>query len=143
LPKRIGGGKKASGILLTVAAPHTKRGKGNVMGSTGQTKAEKRSNAPGRTHEGRDDAASINRLERRRNRGGVEQADWASADPACVLRAIKAVSDIGGAIRFGYTRDGGSFAVGIYDGDEATTEYVRPTEDVNFYLVGVAEDFAQ
>jgi hypothetical protein len=43
----------------------------------------------------------------------------------------------------GYTRDGGAFAIGILDGDEKHTEYVRPSEDIDLYLRDLAEDYAE
>lgn len=73
-----------------------------------------------------------------RQNGGI--ADWASADPAVVLQAIAVVSFRGGALRFGYSRDGGAYAIGIYLSDDRYTEYVRPSEDIDEYLRGLAED---
>lgn len=94
------------------------------------------------SRQGRDTAAVLNRLERRKRRGTSEVADWRNADPVIVVAAIRAVAAVGGALRFGYTRDFGAFAIGIYDGEEATTEYIRPSENVDFFLQGLAEDFA-
>lgn len=37
---------------------------------------------------------------------------------------------LGGAIRFGLTRDKGALAIGCYLGDDVGTEYIRPQEDV-------------
>jgi hypothetical protein len=90
-----------------------------------------------------DNAAEHQRSERRRNRGNGENADWSSADAATVLHAIQAVTQHGFAIRFGYTRDMGAFAVGIIGDGEPFTEFVRPTEDINYYLTGVGEDYAK
>lgn len=80
--------------------------------------------------------------ERRQQRASGEIADWATADAALVLETIANVSSAGGAIRFGYTRDGGAYAIGIYGSGEPFTEYVRPSEDINYYLQGLIEDFA-
>ena len=46
---------------------------------------------------------------------------------------------VGGAIRFGYTRDGGAYAVGLYYGGETCTEYIRPGEDVEQALIESVE----
>lgn len=62
-------------------------------------------------------------------------ADWTTADPSLLCGAVTAISTLGGAIRLGYTRDGGAYAIGIYGDGEYRTEYVRPDEDINDYLV--------
>lgn len=36
----------------------------------------------------------------------------------------------GGAARIGLSRDGGALAVGMYMGDDVSTEYIRPSEDL-------------
>jgi hypothetical protein len=82
------------------------------------------------------------RTSRRWNRGASEAADWGTADPLLVLAAITSVGLQGCAIRFGYTRDGGAFAIGIVGDGEPYTEYVRPTEDINEYLRTLSMDFS-
>lgn len=69
-----------------------------------------------------------------------EIADWQTANPEIVLHAIAVVAFNGGALRFGYTRDGGAYAIGIYLGGESFTEYVRPHEDIDSYLSALASD---
>ena len=69
------------------------------------------------------------------------EADWGSANLELLHEAVKLVSKSGGAIRFGYTRDMGAYAVGIYENGLLNTEYVRPSEDINEYLRGVIADF--
>lgn len=89
----------------------------------------------------RDAAAPSQRRLRNSQRGGVDHADWVAADSALVRRAIAAVSARGCAIRFGYTRDGGAFCIGIVGDGDPYSEYVRPSEDINSYLTVLAEDF--
>lgn len=86
--------------------------------------------------------AAQQRAHRRRNRGSGESADWSCADKECIASAISAVTKHGYAIRFGYTRDGGSYAIGIVGDGEPYTEFVRPTEDIDVYLRGLTEDYA-
>jgi hypothetical protein len=57
-------------------------------------------------------------------------ADWAMVNPESLSKLVRMVTSRGGAIRFGYTRDGGAYAVGLYYGGESDTEYVRPSEDL-------------
>jgi len=78
---------------------------------------------------------------RRRNRGNGEAADWGSASPQKVMEAIQAVTKNGFAIRFGYTRDGGAYSIGIVGDGDPFTEYVRPTEDIDLYLEGLTLDY--
>lgn len=77
---------------------------------------------------------------KRNSRQSKGIADWAAADASTLQRAVCAVGFRGGALRLGYTRDGGAYAIGIYLSNESTTEYVRPDEDIDSYLEGLIED---
>jgi hypothetical protein len=89
-----------------------------------------------------DDTSGLDRIrERRQQRQSTEIADWAAADAQLLLEAVAVVALRGGAIRFGYTRDGGAYSIGIYGSGEPYTEYVRPSEDIDYYLRGIIEDF--
>jgi hypothetical protein len=44
----------------------------------------------------------------------------------------------GGAIRIGLTRDGGALAIGVYQGENYGTEYVRPDEDLDTVVREIA-----
>lgn len=68
-------------------------------------------------------------------------ADWGSVDGATLSRAVAAVAKRGGALRLGYTRDGGAYAVGIYGDGEPFTEYIPPSDDMDLYLKGLIEDY--
>jgi len=71
---------------------------------------------------------------RRARRGHSEPADWALASGEAIVKLVCAVSARGGAVRFGYTSDGGAYAIGIYGDGEPYTEYIRPSEDVDEVL---------
>jgi len=64
-------------------------------------------------------------------------ADWETASHELIVRAIGVISRAGGAVRFGYTRDGGAYAIGIMGDGEPYTEYIRPTESVDEYLTAL------
>lgn len=81
------------------------------------------------------------RASRRRNRGGVQAAEWGDADADKIVTLISTVAKHGFAIRFGYTRDGGAFAIGIVGDAEPYTEYCRPNEDINLFIDGFIEDY--
>jgi len=78
---------------------------------------------------------------RRRNRGNVVEADWTTADPKLVLRLISAISSINGAVQFGYTRTRDQFVIRVLGDGEPFNEYLRPSEDVNYWLEGFAQDY--
>lgn len=69
-----------------------------------------------------------------------ESADWASVDSEAIRAAVAALGSIGGALRFGYSRDGGAYAVGIYGLEtQSYTDYLRPGDDVQAYLHQLAD----
>lgn len=70
----------------------------------------------------------------------TQPADWAGIDNEAISAAISAVGAIGGALRFGYSRDGGAYAVGVYGLEsQPYTDYLRPGDDVSAYLYGLAD----
>jgi len=79
-----------------------------------------------------------------RGRGVSMPADWGSVDAELLRRAIAAASGASGALRFGYTQDGGAYALGIYgDGPDPYTEYVRPGDDIEVMLTDIADVFEE
>jgi len=80
-------------------------------------------------------------LERRRRRGQGTPADYGSVDGELIKAAITAAAITGGALRFGYSRDGGAFAIGIYGDGEPYTEFVRPSENLDDTLESIIELF--
>lgn len=64
-------------------------------------------------------------------RKGGNVADWNNALAENVLRLVCAVGFQGGAVRFGYTRDGGAYSIGLYLGDDSKTYYCNEAEGVN------------
>jgi len=78
---------------------------------------------------------------RRRNRHHVDHADWKEASPEKIAKAIVSVTQHGFAIRFGYTKDGGAFAVGILGDGDPFTEFIRPSEDVDLFLESLRVDY--
>jgi len=68
-------------------------------------------------------------------------ADWGMVPAEKLQETISAVTLRGGALRFGYTRDGGAYALGIYGLGEPYTEYVRPSDDIEGFLDELTEAF--
>ena len=67
-------------------------------------------------------------------------ADYGSVDSKNLQRCIAAIAKVGGALRFGYTRDGGAYAVGVYYSGETETVYIKPSEDFDAVLSTVIEN---
>lgn len=61
-------------------------------------------------------------------------SDWGGIQADVLRDSIAAAANAGGALRFGYTRDGGAYAVGIYGLGEPYTEYLRPGDDIEDFL---------
>lgn len=100
-------------------------------------------------------AASDNRRSkqkeaRSRRKGAGVQADLRSVDLAGLAALLIVAAEGGGAVRVGYTRDGGALALGCYAGEDYATEYVKPSEDflaavmeiVEAWWPGQSENFA-
>jgi len=78
----------------------------------------------------------------RRDKSGTI-ADYGSCDANKLLHAIETAARCGGALRFGYTSDGGAYAIGIYGDGDPYTEYVKPSEDLNLFLDDVITLFEE
>lgn len=78
---------------------------------------------------------------RREQRGNGAQADWSSVDAGKLRTAVYAVCRQGWAIMFGLTRDGSAYTIRYIGEDAPPPEYVRPTEDIDLHLEGIAQDF--
>jgi len=74
-----------------------------------------------------------------RHGGGV--ADWANANADLLLQLVCKVGVEGGAVRYGYTRDGGAYSVGIYLGSDSKTYYCNDAEGINEQLKELLEYF--
>ena len=68
-----------------------------------------------------------------------EVADWTSVDANVIQRVVSAFSAAGGAVRFGYSRDGGAYSLGVYLEDDHETLYFKPYEDVSVKLTELVE----
>lgn len=55
--------------------------------------------------------------------------DWESIDAERLRELIGMVTNRGGAIRFGYSRDGNAGSIGIYYGSGRDTLYIRPGDN--------------
>jgi hypothetical protein len=74
--------------------------------------------------------------------GNGEPYDWGSEDPGRLLRLIEMVTGRGGAIRFGYSRDGHAGSIGIYYGEARDTLWIRPSGNSEDTFARIEEKFA-
>lgn len=56
----------------------------------------------------------------------VTQADWGDCDPLLIAQLIANACHDGLTVSFGYTRDGGAYYLGFYDGNETKRVYLKP-----------------
>lgn len=69
-----------------------------------------------------------------------EPANWETVSADAIRDCIVQISAIGGAVRFGYSRDGGAYSIGVYGLDsQPFTDYLRPGDDVQAYLDQLAD----
>lgn len=79
--------------------------------------------------------------EPRRRREQETVADWGGIDADRIRSVVAAISAIGGAVRFGYSRDGGAYSVGIYGDGKPFTEFKPATDDIEGWLETIAFDY--
>lgn len=79
---------------------------------------------------------------RRRQGESSVPADWGTANPLTLQALIANVTAQGGAVRFGYSRDGGAYSLGILGDGEPYTEWIRPSEDLNGVLDEIARQWS-
>lgn len=83
-----------------------------------------------------------NKAEKRRRRAtNTAVADWGGVDSELLRAVISSVTLGGGAIRFGYTKDGGAYAIGIYGDGKPFTEFAGSDTDPTEWLTGIWEDY--
>lgn len=78
---------------------------------------------------------------KRRRRQKSSEADWGGQDADTIRRLISAVTKVNGAVRFGYSRDGGAYSIGIYGDGKPFTEFHPEDDGVNEWLEGIAYDY--
>jgi hypothetical protein len=68
------------------------------------------------------------------------EADWSAVNSQLIASAITAITRSGGALQFGYTRDGGAFALRIYDNGDVYPIYLPHVDDIEGVLHEIIED---
>lgn len=84
--------------------------------------------------------AAVKSLPPDKRKGGAV-ADWNNADAMLVLQLVCSVGSEGGAVRLGYTKDGGAYSIGIYLGADSKTYYCNEAEGINDKLTELKSYF--
>lgn len=81
--------------------------------------------------------------EKRRRRSQSEEADWSSQDAGTIAELIHNITATGGAVRFGTSRDGGAYSLGIFGDGKPFTEFCPANTDVDAWLQGFILDYEE
>lgn len=87
-----------------------------------------------KTNKRSDEYKSVFGVSRGNLEGPKSTADWGTVNQNAICQLIREACSRGGAVRFGYTRDGGAYALGLYYGGDHVTKYLPPGEDVIAFL---------
>lgn len=91
-----------------------------------------------------DDSTVPNRGHSKRSRRDHKPrnvVDWNSVQSQLLAETVRLVSRSGGALRFGYTRDQGAFAIGVYGEGDPYTEYFHDAKDCADFLRELIRDY--
>jgi hypothetical protein len=73
--------------------------------------------------------------------GAGGKADYATATPGWLAAAIIAITSEGGAIQFGYSRDGGVYTIVILMDGEMDKNYVKQSEGIDNFCEEIWREF--
>lgn len=59
--------------------------------------------------------------------------DWSSIPAEDLAELIQAVTSRGGAVRFGYSRDGNAGNLAVYMGEAYDSLWIRPTDEWSYF----------
>ncbi len=92
-------------------------------------------------HVGKDSPGNAPAKFRRTGSNTNHRAGWNEARPQLLKDLIASTAIVGAAIRFGTSRDGGAYAIGLYVNGEVTTEWLPCNEDINQLLEELIDYF--
>jgi len=70
-----------------------------------------------------------------------QPVSWRNVTPGVLADVLTTVAIAGGALRLGYTRDGGAYAVGVYGDGDPYTLYCSPHESIDDLLRAIRDGF--
>lgn len=71
---------------------------------------------------------------------GGTTADWRNVQPDLLVWFVELATRDDCAVRFGYSRDGGAYSLGIYADGGSNTLYLAGKEDVNDWLTRLGRE---
>lgn len=71
---------------------------------------------------------------------GGAVADWRNTNPDVLVWFVELATRDDCAVRFGYSRDGGAYSLGIYADGTSQTLYLSGKEDVNEWLTKLGRE---
>lgn len=75
---------------------------------------------------------------------GRGQLSWTEIGGSNIVEALNAVCEKGGALRFGYSSDGGAWALGVYgDGPTPYTLFSPDPDTMREHLANLTELFSE
>lgn len=77
---------------------------------------------------------------RRKSRGEQTPANWLDVNSTAIGLFCSTLAEHGFAVRIGKSRDGGSYAIGIYGDGDPYTEYARPSDNILELMDEIALD---
>lgn len=82
----------------------------------------------------------------KRTRGGrrgktTTVRQWSDIPRELIGEFVRAIVRDGRGCLFGTTSDGGALVVRVYDGGDADTEYIKPSDNIHDALSDIAEDY--
>lgn len=88
-----------------------------------------------------DKKSSKSKPSRRYSEASTGEVSWADVLPETLSDLIHAVTATGCAIRFGYSRDKGAYAIGILGDGEPYTVWAHGSEQLDIKIVGLMAAF--
>lgn len=79
-------------------------------------------------------------MRRRKSRGEQTPANWLDVNSHAIGTFCATLAEHGFAVRIGKSRDGGSYAIGIYGDGDPYTEYARPSDNILELMDEIATD---
>lgn len=78
---------------------------------------------------------------RKTSRRSKVKADWSKVNAEALYYLILIVIRFDGAVRFGCSRDGCQYSIGVYGDGEPWTEYLDGSKDVSEWLGEIIADY--
>lgn len=79
--------------------------------------------------------------QRKSGRRNSEQAKWHGIHPELLYYLVVGITERGGAVRFGTSRDGGAYNVGVYLDDDYWNDWGGSLDEISGKIRDLIEEF--